>query len=106
MLHSGFAPLSRSSLAGESYTRHQHTNQKYERKGLPREEVSQMHELAVTLVLDIDNAPTVLATTDRLAVNNHVAFGTNDSERNNVLGRIRVRTTLEGTRSYRDTYPD
>jgi hypothetical protein len=44
-----------------------------------------MHKLAVTLVLDVDNAPTVLAATDRLAVNNHVAFGTNDSERNDVL---------------------
>jgi hypothetical protein len=45
-----------------------------------------MHEFTMTLVLDVDNAPTILAAADRLAINNHIAFGANDSERDNVLG--------------------
>ena len=53
---------------------------------VPREEVSQMHEFTMTLVLDVDNAPTVLAAADRLAINNHIAFRADDRERDDVLG--------------------
>jgi hypothetical protein len=44
-----------------------------------------VHELAVLLALHIDDTPTVFAATDRLAVDNHIAFGANDGERDHVL---------------------
>lgn len=40
----------------------------------PCEEVSQVNELAVLLVLNVDNSPAVLATTDGLAIDDHVAL--------------------------------
>ena len=40
----------------------------------PCEEVAQVDELAVPLVLDVDNAPAVLAATDGLAVDDNSAL--------------------------------
>jgi hypothetical protein len=37
-------------------------------------EVAQVHKLAVGRVLDVDHAPAIPATPDRLAVNHHVIF--------------------------------
>lgn len=51
----------------------------------PEQEVPQVDELAVVLVLDVDNAPSVLATTDLLAVDDDVLLGADDSEGNEVL---------------------
>ena len=56
------------------------------------------------LILDVDNAPSVLATTDRLAVDDNVALGANDSERNHVL-QWEVRDALAQLSS-NYTYPD
>lgn len=52
------------------------------------QEVAQVHELAVVLVLDVDNAPSVLATTNLLAVNDDVLLGTDNREGNKVLERM------------------
>lgn len=51
----------------------------------PEQEVSQVDKLAVILVLDVDDAPPVLATTDLLAVDDDVLLGADDSEGNEVL---------------------
>ena len=96
MLHSGFEPLSRSSPAGVSCPHNQYTSAKGDGCRLPRQKVPQMHEFAVILVLDVYNAPAVLATTDRLAVYDHITFGANDSERDDVLKSRGVRS--EGAR--------
>jgi len=50
----------------------------------PREEIAEVDKLAVVLVLDVDDAPSVLAPAHRLAVDNHVSLGAYDSERNDV----------------------
>lgn len=41
---------------------------------VPCQKVTEVDEFAVLLILDVDNTPTVLATTNRLAINDHVAF--------------------------------
>ena len=46
------------------------------------QKVAQMDKLAVVLVLDIDHAPTVLATTDSLAVDNDGLLRANNGEGN------------------------
>lgn len=51
----------------------------------PRQEVSQLHKLAVILVFNIYDTPSVLATPHRLAIDGDTTFGTDDSERNDVL---------------------
>lgn len=51
------------------------------------EEVSEVHEFAVSLILDVDNAPSVLAAADLLAADNDGLLRANDSEGNNVLTR-------------------
>lgn len=48
-------------------------------------EVPQIHELAVVLILDVDNTPAVLAATDLLAINDDVLLTANNSEGNNIL---------------------
>lgn len=53
----------------------------------PCEEVTQVHELAVVSVLHVDDSPTVLASTDRLAVNNHVILRTDDGKGDDLLQR-------------------
>jgi hypothetical protein len=44
-----------------------------------------VHELAVLLALDVNNTPAVFAATDRLAINDHVAFRAYDGERDHAL---------------------
>lgn len=51
----------------------------------PGEEVTQVDELAVVLVLDIDDTPSVFASTNGLAINDDIALRADDSERNNIL---------------------
>lgn len=51
----------------------------------PRQKVAQMHKLAVLLIFHVHHPPAVLPATHRFAVNDHTAFGSNYSERNNVL---------------------
>lgn len=52
------------------------------------EEVSEVDEFAVVLVLHVDHAPAVLATTDLLAVDNNALFGTDDGEGNEALCHV------------------
>lgn len=51
----------------------------------PQQEVTQVDELAVVLVLDVDHTPSVLTATDLLAVDNDRLLGADDSEGNKVL---------------------
>lgn len=44
-----------------------------------------MHELAVVLVLNVDNTPAIPATTHRFAIDDHIVLRANDSEGNDVL---------------------
>ena len=50
------------------------------------QEVSEVDEFAVVLVLDVDDAPPVLASTNLLAVDNDRLLGANNSEGDQVLG--------------------
>jgi len=52
----------------------------------PQEEVTEVYELAVSFVLDVDDTPAVLTTTNGLTVNDHVALGADNSEGNHALG--------------------
>jgi len=45
-----------------------------------REEVAQVHELAVLFVFDVDDAPAVLAPADRAAVDGYALLGADDGE--------------------------
>lgn len=49
------------------------------------QEVSQVDEFAVVLVLNVDDTPAVLATTDLLAIDNNVALRANNRKRNQAL---------------------
>lgn len=51
----------------------------------PEQEVSQVDELAVILILNVDDAPPILASTDLLAVDNDVLLGADDGKGNKVL---------------------
>lgn len=51
----------------------------------PQEEVTQVDELAVLLILDVDHTPSVLATSDLLAVDNDVLLGADNGERDQAL---------------------
>lgn len=52
------------------------------------EEVSQVHEFAVSLILDVDHTPSVLAATDLLAVDNDRLLGSDDGEGDEVLYQL------------------
>jgi len=52
------------------------------------EEVSEIDKFAVVLILNVDHAPSVLATTNLLAVDNDRLLGTDDGERNQVLSLV------------------
>jgi len=52
---------------------------------LPGQEVAQRHELAMSLILNIDHPPTVFPSAYRLATNDHVPLGSNHGEWNHVL---------------------
>lgn len=49
------------------------------------EEVPEVNELAVVLILNVDDAPPVLATTDLLAIDNNRLLGSNDGEWDQIL---------------------
>lgn len=51
----------------------------------PEQEIPEVDELAVVLVLDVDDAPPVLAAADLLAVDNDGLLGANDGKGNEVL---------------------
>ena len=51
----------------------------------PGQEVAQMYKLAVVGIFDIHNTPAVLASANRLAVNDHIALGADHSEGDNML---------------------
>lgn len=50
-----------------------------------QEEVSQVNEFAMGLVLNIDNAPSVLATSDLVTIDNDGLLGSDDSKGNQIL---------------------
>jgi len=50
-----------------------------------REEVAELHEFAVSFVLDVDDAPFVGAGADYFAVYGHCLFGADDCEGDAVL---------------------
>ena len=52
---------------------------------VPGKEVTQGDELAVGLVLNVDNTPAVLACAHGLAVNHHALLRADDSKGNHVL---------------------
>ena len=52
---------------------------------IPRQEVPQVDELAVSLVLDVDDTPAVLAAPHSLSVDDHIAFRPNDRKRDHIL---------------------
>jgi hypothetical protein len=52
---------------------------------VPSEKVPQVVELAVLLVLDVDDSPSVLAPSDGLAIDDDVSLGSYDGERDHVL---------------------
>lgn len=49
------------------------------------QKVSQVDEFAVVLVLNVDDTPAVLATTDLLAIDNDVLLRANNRKRNQAL---------------------
>lgn len=51
----------------------------------PGQEVPEIDKFTVVLILDIDDTPFVLSTTDLLAINNDGLFATNNSEGDDVL---------------------
>ena len=55
------------------------------RRGEPGEEVAEVDELAVPLVLDVDDAPAVLAAADGLAVDDDRALGADNCEGDHIL---------------------
>lgn len=48
-------------------------------------EVSQVNELAVVFVLDVDDTPTVLPATDLFAIDNDIFLTADYSKRNDIL---------------------
>lgn len=56
------------------------------------QEVSEVDEFAVSLILDIDDAPSVLAAADLLASDNDRLLGTDNSEWDDVLHAILARS--------------
>lgn len=59
-----------------------------------QQEVAQVHKLAVVLVLNIDDAPAVLAATDLLAIDDDGFFGTDDGEGHKGLDVVAQGTLL------------
>lgn len=50
-----------------------------------QEEVSQVDEFAVVLILNVDDTPTVLTTSNLVTVDNNGLLGTNDGEGDQIL---------------------
>lgn len=61
------------------------THKLTQKSSLPREEVAEVIEIAVLLVLDVDDTPTILTSAYRGPVHDHVTLGSHDSERDHVL---------------------
>lgn len=82
-------PSSRSNPEDVSYSRAKNNKYKRKRKSQgrdePCEEVPEIDEFAVSFVFDVDDTPAVLATTYGFAVNDDVAFRTDDCKGNHVL---------------------
>ena len=57
-------------------------------KHKPCKEIPQVDELAVILILDVDDAPFVLASAYLLTVDDHISLRTHNGERNHVLFRV------------------
>jgi hypothetical protein len=58
------------------------------------EEVAEVDELAVGLILDIDDTPSVLATTDLLAVDDDRLLGSNDGKGNEALLELATASSM------------
>lgn len=56
----------------------------------PRQEVSEVVEVAMRLVLNVDNTPSVLAAAYRLTVDHHVPLGADNGEWHHALQDVRV----------------
>jgi len=46
----------------------------------PKEEITEVDKLAVSLILDVDDTPSVLSSANGLSVNDHIALRSNDSK--------------------------
>lgn len=62
-----------------------------------QQEVSQIDKLAVRLVLDINDSPSVLATADLVAIDDDVLLGTDNGEGDQVLGAQVSRCVASGS---------
>jgi len=58
------------------------------------EEVAEVDEFAVVLILDIDNAPSVLSAPNLLAVDNNGLLGTDNGEGDKALQRFELEIDL------------
>lgn len=56
----------------------------------PRQEVPEIHELAMSFILDIDGRPSGFASSDSLPVDDYGLFRTNHSKRDHVLLAVLV----------------
>ena len=65
--------------------RSQRVNCAASRPDEPSQEVPQVVELAMLLVLDIDDTPSILATSNRATINDDIPFRANDSEGDHVI---------------------
>jgi hypothetical protein len=52
------------------------------------EEISEVYEFTVVLILDVDNSPSVLTSSNLLACNDNRLLGSNNGERDNILERL------------------
>lgn len=71
-----------------------------------KEEVAEIDEFAVVLILDVDDAPSVLATPDLLAIDNDGLLGTDNGEGNEALLDMSVAISLENISTSTETNLD
>jgi hypothetical protein len=64
------------------------------------EEVSQVDEFAVSLILDVDDTPSVLTATDLLAVDDNRLLGSDNSKGNEVLSHVSIYVSIMGSSSF------
>jgi hypothetical protein len=64
-----------------------------------------MHEFAVILILDVDDAPAILAATNRLAIDDNIALRPNCSKGNDILWFEDLRMRLQQISAF-ETYAD
>lgn len=58
------------------------------------EEVSQVDEFAMSLILDVDDTPSVLTATDLLTVDDNRLLGSDNSKRNKVLSYVSIYVSI------------